>query len=136
VIKLTINGTPWQYDGDPQMPLLWFIRDFANLTGTKYGCGIALCGACTIHLDGNAQRSCVLTMAAVDGESVTTIEGLSEKAPPAIEVEVVASEAPPAGVGEPGTPPFAPVLCNAIFSACGKRIRSLPIADQLRSSTT
>jgi isoquinoline 1-oxidoreductase alpha subunit len=80
VIKLTINGAPWQYDGDPQMPLLWFIRDIANLTGTKYGCGIAVCGACTVHLDGSAQRACVLTMAAVDGKSVITIEGLSEKA--------------------------------------------------------
>lgn len=80
MIKLTINGMPLEYDGDPQMPLLWFIRDIANLTGTKYGCGIAVCGACTVHLDGGAQRACVLTMAAVDGKSVTTIEGLSETA--------------------------------------------------------
>jgi isoquinoline 1-oxidoreductase alpha subunit len=80
VITLTINGKTWQYDGDPQMPLLWFIRDIANLTGTKYGCGIAVCGACTVHVEGSAQRSCVLTMGAVDGKSVTTIEGLSDDA--------------------------------------------------------
>lgn len=80
MITLTINGKTWQYDGDPQMPLLWFIRDIANLTGTKYGCGIAVCGACTVHVEGSAQRSCVLTMGAVDGKSVTTIEGLSDDA--------------------------------------------------------
>ena len=80
MIKFNLNGETASYDGDPQMPLLWYLRDLANLTGTKYGCGIASCGACTIHIDGSAQRSCVLPMMAVDGKSITTIQGLSHNA--------------------------------------------------------
>lgn len=80
---LTINGEQHQVDVDPQMPLLWVIRDFVGLTGTKFGCGIAQCGACTIHLDGNATRSCVLPVSAVADKQITTIEGLStEKSHP------------------------------------------------------
>jgi isoquinoline 1-oxidoreductase alpha subunit len=75
--QIFINGREYQYSGDPQMPLLWFIRDVANLTGTKYGCGIAQCGACTVHVDGEARRSCVTPMVAAAGTKVTTIEGLS-----------------------------------------------------------
>ena len=76
MIQLTINGNPHQLDIDPQMPLLWAIRDSVGLTGTKYGCGIALCGACTVHLDGEAVRSCTLPVAAAAGKQITTIEGL------------------------------------------------------------
>jgi isoquinoline 1-oxidoreductase subunit alpha len=80
---LTINGQQHQVDVDPQMPLLWVIRDFVGLTGTKFGCGIAQCGACTVHLDGNATRSCVLPVSAIAEKQVTTIEGLSgEKSHP------------------------------------------------------
>jgi isoquinoline 1-oxidoreductase subunit alpha len=75
---LMINGKTVTYQGDPQMPLLWMLRDELDLTGTKYGCGIAQCGACTVHINGNAQRSCQVTMAAVADQQVTTIEGLSE----------------------------------------------------------
>ncbi len=75
-MELTINGKPMQYDGDSNMPLLWYLRDIAGLTGTKFGCGRALCGACTIHLDGQAVRSCVTPVAAAQGKSITTIEGL------------------------------------------------------------
>src|ERR1700752_4214733 len=67
-----------RYDGDPSMPLLWFLRDIANLTGTKYGCGMALCGACTVHLDGQAVRSCVTPVGAVVGKLVSTVEGAGE----------------------------------------------------------
>ncbi len=74
---LSINNQPHTVDVDPQMPLLWVIRDFAGLTGTKFGCGMAQCGACTIHLDGTAVRSCVLPVSAVAGKKITTIEGLS-----------------------------------------------------------
>jgi isoquinoline 1-oxidoreductase alpha subunit len=76
MIELTINGTRRQFDVAPDTPLLWVIRDSADLTGTKYGCGMALCGACTVHLDGNPVRSCVLPVSAAAGKSVTTIEGL------------------------------------------------------------
>ena len=76
MIQLNINGKVHGYDVDPSMPLLWFLRDVANLTGTKYGCGIALCGACTVHLDGQAVRSCVMPVAAAEGKKVTTVEGV------------------------------------------------------------
>jgi isoquinoline 1-oxidoreductase alpha subunit len=76
--SVTINGTSHAVDVDSNMPLLWFLRDKLEYTGTKFGCGMGLCGACTVHLDGEAVRSCVMPMAAVMGKSITTIEGLSE----------------------------------------------------------
>lgn len=79
IYKLTINGKEQEVDVDPNTPMLWVLRDHLNLVGTKYGCGIAQCGACTIHLDGMAMRSCMLPVAQVGDQAVTTIEGLSEK---------------------------------------------------------
>ncbi len=75
--KLNVNGVDHQYDGDPNMPLLWYVRDELGLPGTKFGCGAGLCGACTVHLDGEAVRSCMTTLADADGKQVVTIEGLS-----------------------------------------------------------
>src|SRR5919206_741322 len=77
MISITVNGRPYQFDGDSAMPLLWYLRDELGLTGTKFGCGVAACGACTVHVDGNAVRSCVTPAAAAAGKSVVTIEGLS-----------------------------------------------------------
>lgn len=79
VFNLTINNTDYKVDVDPQMPLLWVIRDFAGLTGTKFGCGIAQCGACTVHLNGDAVRSCSVPVSAIGQQKIVTIEGLSEK---------------------------------------------------------
>jgi isoquinoline 1-oxidoreductase alpha subunit len=79
MIKLTINKKKYDLDVDPQMPLLWVLRDVVGLTGTKYGCGMAQCGACTVHLNGEATRSCVMPVSAVVGKEVVTIEGLAEK---------------------------------------------------------
>lgn len=77
-IQLQINGRPHTVEiDDPSMPLLWVLRDFVKLTGTKYGCGMAQCGACTVHLAGNAVRSCSIPVSAVGSQAVTTIEGLS-----------------------------------------------------------
>jgi len=76
-ISLSINGKVHQLDVDPQMPLLWVIRDMVGLTGTKFGCGMAQCGACTVHLDGVAMRSCVLPVSAAQNKAITTIEGLA-----------------------------------------------------------
>lgn len=76
---LNINGTKQEVDADPNTPMLWVLRDHLKLVGTKYGCGIAQCGACTIHLDGNAVRSCQLAVSGVADKKITTIEGLSEK---------------------------------------------------------
>ena len=72
----TVNGESRQYDGEGDMPLLWYLRDLLTLTGTKYGCGKGLCGSCTVHLNGQAVRSCAVSMDRLDGAAVTTIEGL------------------------------------------------------------
>jgi isoquinoline 1-oxidoreductase subunit alpha len=79
-MKLRINGSERTLDVDPDMPLLWVLRDVAGLTGTKYGCGEALCGTCTVHLDGHAVRSCVTPVRRAEGKDVTTIEGLAQGA--------------------------------------------------------
>lgn len=75
--NLIVNGEKRTFSGDPNMPLLWYLRDEIALTGTKFGCGVGVCGACTIHLDGEAVRACLTTMSMADGKAVTTIEGLS-----------------------------------------------------------
>jgi aerobic-type carbon monoxide dehydrogenase small subunit (CoxS/CutS family) len=76
MIQLTVNGSVKQYDGDPAMPVLWYLRDLLELTGAKFGCGMGLCGACTVHVEGKATRSCVTNMSDVAGKRITTIEGL------------------------------------------------------------
>jgi isoquinoline 1-oxidoreductase subunit alpha len=73
---LSVNGKPMTVDADPETPLLWVLRDFLELTGTKFGCGMALCGACTVHVDGRPTRSCVTPLASVTGRRITTIEGI------------------------------------------------------------
>ncbi len=79
MIELTVNGAVRRFEGDPEMPLLWYVRDILDLTGTKYGCGMGLCGACTVHLDGKAVRSCQTPLSAAAGKKITTIEGLTVK---------------------------------------------------------
>src|SRR5215475_12073002 len=76
MVTLRVNGQEQTFDGDPTMPLLWYLRDVLGLTGTKFGCGVAQCGACTVHIDGQATRSCIVRMGNTNGRSVTTIEGL------------------------------------------------------------
>lgn len=78
-MELTINGKTHEVDVEPGMPLLWVLRDELNMTGTKFGCGIAYCGACTVHVDGKAMRSCVTPVASLEGKSVTTIEGIAQE---------------------------------------------------------
>jgi len=77
MVRLSINGQTYDVDADPNTPLLWVIREQVGLTGTKYGCGVAQCGACTVHIDGAAVRSCVMPVSAVSGKRITTIEGLA-----------------------------------------------------------
>jgi isoquinoline 1-oxidoreductase alpha subunit len=76
-MKLQVNGQELEVDAPTDMPLLWVLRDLMHMTGTKFGCGMALCGACTVHIDGSPQRSCVMPVGAVTGKKITTIEGLS-----------------------------------------------------------
>ena len=81
MVQLKVNGVTRKFEGDPEMPLLWYLRDMLEMTGTKYGCGMGLCGACTVHVDGKAMRSCQTTLANAAGKSVVTIEGLKGQHP-------------------------------------------------------
>ena len=85
VVSLNVNGHSHRVDADPQTPLLWVLRDEIGLTGTKFGCGVAQCGACTVHVDGQTMRSCVAPVSAIAGRKVTTIEGLSSRAAKAVQ---------------------------------------------------
>ncbi len=102
IMKITINGKTQEYDGDPAMPLLWYIRDDLKMTGTKYGCGMALCGACTVHLDGQATRSCQLPMSAAEGKTVTTIEGLDENNAHPLQISWAEEHVPQCGYCQSG----------------------------------
>ena len=99
---LTVNGRPLRFDMDPQTPLLWALRDAANLTGTKYGCGVGDCGACMVLIDGAALRSCLVTLAEVAGRIVTTIEGLSRDRSHPVQQALVAEQAIQCGFCTPG----------------------------------
>jgi isoquinoline 1-oxidoreductase subunit alpha len=77
-MQIKVNGVEHSFDGDPDLPLLWYLRDVLGLTGTKFGCGMALCGACTVHQDGKAVRSCVTKVSATAGKEITTIEAISQ----------------------------------------------------------
>jgi len=77
MVKLTVNGKAHTYDGDPEMPLLWYVRDDLRLTGTRFGCGAGLCGACTVHVNGAAVRSCQTKMSTLEGKTVLTVDGLA-----------------------------------------------------------
>jgi isoquinoline 1-oxidoreductase alpha subunit len=100
--KLNVNGQERTFDGDPSMPLLWFLRDELALTGTKYGCGIGVCGACTVHLDGQAMRACTLPMSEAEGKSVTTIEGLDPKNEHRVQIAWRDHRVPQCGYCQPG----------------------------------
>lgn len=103
MISFTLNGSVVEVDVPDGMPLLWVLRDTLGLTGTKYGCGIALCGACTIHIDGVATRCCVLPAAAVAGKSVTTIEGLGSLTQPhPVQQAWIDEQVPQCGYCQPG----------------------------------
>ena len=102
MIDLSINGMSRQVDVAPEMPLLWVLRDELGLTGTKYGCGMSLCGACTVHLDGVAVRSCVTPVSAVAGKKITTIEGLSADGSHPLQKAWVAHQVPQCGYCQSG----------------------------------
>jgi isoquinoline 1-oxidoreductase subunit alpha len=100
--RFTVNGQPVHYRMDPATPLLWALRDASNLTGTKYGCGTGHCGACTVHVDGRAVRSCTVTLAELEGTFVTTIEGLSRDRSHAVQQAFAAQGAVQCGYCTPG----------------------------------
>ena len=98
----SLNGKAASFDGDPETPLLWVLRDHLGLTGTKYGCGIAQCGACTVHLDGKNRRSCVTPVSMVAGKKVTTIEGVAGPEAKAVQSAWVAIDVPQCGFCQSG----------------------------------
>jgi isoquinoline 1-oxidoreductase subunit alpha len=100
--SLLLNGKPTTLDADPNMPLLWAIREVAGLPGTKFGCGVAQCGACTVHLEGRAIRSCVTTLSAVAGKNITTIEGLQSRPAKAVQAAWVKLQVPQCGYCQSG----------------------------------
>lgn len=102
MLTLNINGADVSVDVDPSTPLLWVLRDHLDMTGTKYGCGIAQCGACTIHLDGVATRCCVLPVSAATGKAITTIEGLSDDGSHPVQQAWVELDTPQCGYCQPG----------------------------------
>ncbi len=102
MIKLNINGQDVQHDGDPDMPLLWFLRDVQGLTATKFGCGVAQCGACMVHLDGQPVFACVTAISDVGGRKVTTLEGLSGPVADAVRAAWVKHDVAQCGYCQPG----------------------------------
>jgi isoquinoline 1-oxidoreductase subunit alpha len=102
MISVTVNGQQRQFDGDPNMPLLWYLRDLARLKGTKFGCGMGLCGACTVHIDGQATRSCLTPMSNTEGKQVTTIEGLNPNGSHPLQVAWREANVPQCGYCQPG----------------------------------
>ncbi len=112
-MKLKVNGKVHEVDAPQQMPLLWVLRDLLGLTGTKYGCGMAQCGACTVHLNGEAVRSCVLPVASVGDKSVTTIEGLSASGQHPVQRAWIETDVVQCGYCQPGQIMTAAALLKA-----------------------
>ncbi|AMN39278.1 (2Fe-2S)-binding protein [Rhodoplanes sp. Z2-YC6860] len=101
-MQFHLNDRPVDFDGDPQTPLLWVIRDWAQLTGTKYGCGIAACGACTVHVDGAPTRSCMLPVGNIANRRITTIEGLSKDRSHPVQKAWIEKDVPQCGYCQSG----------------------------------
>lgn len=102
MIRFKVNGLERSFDGDPEMPLLWYVRDILGLTGTKFGCGMALCGACTVLQNGKAIRSCTKQMGTVDGLEITTIEEITAHGPHAVQKAWAEVNVPQCGYCQPG----------------------------------
>jgi aerobic-type carbon monoxide dehydrogenase small subunit (CoxS/CutS family) len=124
---LTVNGRPLRFDIDPQTPLLWALRDAANLTGTKYGCGVGDCHACTVIIDGEALRSCLISVAEAEGRFVTTIEGLSRDRSHPVQQALVAEQAIQCGFCTPGIVMAAAALLKTDAD---------PTEDQIKQAIT
>jgi isoquinoline 1-oxidoreductase alpha subunit len=133
--SFTLNGQPTALDADPTMPLLWALREFAGLTGTKFGCGMALCGACTVHLEGQPVRSCSLPLAAVAGKRVTTIEGLSSKPARAVQAAWIKRQVPQCGYCQSGQIMSAAALLESNASPTDADIDSAMSGNICRCAT-
>ena len=124
MIPLNVNGAKRSFDGDPDLPLLWYLRDVLGLTGTKFGCGMALCGACTVHLDGQALRSCITPLSSVQGRTITTIKGLgTPEKPHAVQQAYIEEQVPQCGYCVNGWIMTAAALLNGNPKATDEQIR-------------
>ena len=122
--SMTVNGKPMRFLMDPDTPLLWALRDAANLTGTKYGCGEGDCGACMVHVDGEALRSCLITIAEAEGRFITTIEGLSRDRSHPVQQTLVAEQAIQCGFCTPGIAMAASALLAKTASPSEAEIKA------------
>ena len=133
---LSVNGKPMTVDADPETPLLWVLRDFLELTGTKFGCGMALCGACTVHVDGRPTRSCVTPLAAVTGRRITTIEGIGvHKTGRLVQQAWVAENVPQCGYCQSGQIMSATALLNANHEPSDAQIDAAMAGNICRCAT-
>lgn len=135
MVTFTLNGQERTFDGDPDTPLLWVIRDAERLTGTKYGCGLAQCGACTVHLDGSARRSCVTPISSVDGSDVVTIEGLDGPEAEAVKAAWTAIDVPQCGYCQSGQIMSAVNLLQIVASPTDADIDNAMAGNLCRCAT-
>jgi isoquinoline 1-oxidoreductase alpha subunit len=135
LFQLNVNGTMHELDIDPSTPILWVLRDHLNLVGTKYGCGIAQCGACTIHLNGVAVRSCQLPISAVGNNALTTIEGLSEKGEHPVQKAWIEHDVPQCGYCQAGQIMSASALLEANPNPSDEEIESAMNGNLCRCGT-
>ena len=125
-MQLKVNKQDRTFEGDPQMPLLWFLRDELALTGTKFGCGVGLCGACVVHLDGKAVRACAISMSETAGKAVTTIEGLSPDGNHPVQKAWRAENVPQCGYCQPGQ-----IMQAAALLAANKKASDAEILETM-----
>jgi len=123
---LQINNARKDVEAEPGMPLLWVLRDLLNMTGTKYGCGIGLCGACTVHVDGEATRSCQVSVVAAAGKQITTIEGLGQNRLHIVQQAWIAEQVPQCGYCQPGQ-----IMSAAAFLATNPKPTDADIDDAM-----
>jgi isoquinoline 1-oxidoreductase subunit alpha len=135
MVALTVNGRQHQISVAPDTPLLWILREHLKLTGTKFGCGIAACGACTVHIDGEAVRSCAMPISLVEGKSVTTIEGLSPDRGHPLQKAWIAEQVPQCGYCQPGQIMQAASLLSEIPHPNDKEISDAMTGNVCRCAT-
>jgi isoquinoline 1-oxidoreductase subunit alpha len=133
--KLTVNGTEVTFEGDPDTPLLWVLRDDLRLTGTKFGCGIAQCGACTVMLDGMPRRSCVTPISTVEGSEVTTIEGMQGPEVAAVQAAWAGIDVPQCGWCQSGQVMSATALLQMVSSPTDEDIDNAMAGNVCRCAT-
>jgi isoquinoline 1-oxidoreductase subunit alpha len=135
MIQFKLNGKERSYDGDPDMPLLWYLRDIAGMTGTKFGCGMSYCGACTVHQDGDAVRSCSVSTKEVNGTSITTIEGISVSGLHPVQKAWMEIKVPQCGYCQAGQIMKAVALLNQKHSPTDQDIDSAMSGNLCRCGT-